>query len=789
MRPSPLDRKLLRDLWSLRGQLFAISLVVASGVATFVTMQSTLGSLSIAMDDSYARQVFADVFARLERAPERVKERLAQVPGVAAVDTRVVAEVTLDVEGATEAISGRMVSIPDDDRPHLIVPHVVRGRLPEPGSYDEVAVSDAFAKAHGLLPGDTLEAVINERSVELRLVGEVMTPEYVYALAPGSVVPDDRLFGILWARRKMLAASFNMEGAFNDVVLTVARGSNIDGVLRDVDKILDPYGGLTAIPRVDQESHWFLTNEFNQLRSLGSMLPAIFLAVATFLFAVVLSRMIAQQREEIAVMKAFGYHDATVGMHFGKLVVVVAVLAAVLGLLAGDRMGSGMVDIYRQYFRFPDLEHRIPSRLVVLSIAIAFGAAVFGAARAVKRAAGLPPAEAMRPPAPPTFKPTTLERLGLGRRLPVAARIVLRNIERQPVRSGVSVLGTASGGALLLAGLSMVDSIDRAMDLQFRAAQREDVTVTLGSPRAAGSLGEFARLPGVRHAEPFRIVASRLRSGPRSRRVAIEGFTPGGTLRPPIDESGRPRPVPDRGIVLTEKLADVLGVVPGDRVIVEILEGERPVVDVEVTDTYASFVGLSARMDATALSRLVGEGPSLSGAHLLIDVERKPDLDRYLKETPLVAGVGSRLDALRRFEESTAESMGFMAFFLVFFASVLVVGVVYNDARVALAERGRELASMRVLGYRRSEISAILLGELWLLALIAIPVGLGLGWLLAWATLQSMDSELFQLPLVVYPATYARVSLVVAGAAVVAGLVVRRRLDHLDMIEVLKTRA
>lgn len=789
MRPSPLDRKLLRDLWSLRGQLLAIAAVVASGVATFVTMRSALESLTVAMDDAYAQQRFADVFVHLERAPERVRRELEKVPGVAALDTRVVADVTLDVAEFPEAISGRLVSIPNDDRPHLVVPHIVRGRLPEPGSTDEVAVSDAFAGAHGLVPGDSLSAVINERRVELRVVGEVLSPEYVYALAPGSVVPDDRLFGVLWARRAMVEASFDMEGAFNDAVLTVARDVELDGVLTEVDRILDPFGGLTAIARSEQQSHWFLTNELGGLRSMAKTLPAIFLGVATFLFAVVLGRMIAQQRGEIAVLKAFGYSDVTIGAHFGKLVVVVALLAAVLGLFGGTAMGDGMVDIYRKYYRFPRLEHFVSSRLIVLSFAIAFGAAALGATRAVRRAASLPPAEAMRPPAPPTFRPTLIERMGLGRRLSVASRVVLRNIERQPMRSGISVLGTASGGAFLLSGLAMVDSIDVAMEHQFQAAQHEDVTVTLGAPRSVHASGNLARLPGVRLAEPFRIVPARLRVGAAARRVAVEGFAPGTTLRPPVDERGRNRPVPDRGISLTTKLAEVLGVGVGDEVTVEVLEGERPTVDIEVTDLFSSFIGLGARMDSVALSRLVGEGPSLSGAHLLVDPARRRELDAALKETPLVAGVGSRIDSLRRFEESTAESMSFMAFFLVFFASVLVVGVVYNDARVALAERGRELASMRVLGYRRSEISAILLGELWLLALIAIPVGMLLGRALAWSTLRTFDSELFRLPLVILPATYAQVALVVATAAIVAGLVVRRRLDRLDMITVLKTRA
>lgn len=810
-----LDRKLLRDLAKLRAQLFAIAAVVASGIATLVTMQSTLDSLQRAMTDAYSAQRFAEVFVHLERAPQHVEAELALVPGVAALDTRVVADVKIHVapalgggdgRGGSGAardglITGRFVSLPDDDRPHLIELHLIRGRLPEPGRTDEVALSDAFARAHGLVPGDTLSVVVNERELVLRVVGEVLSPEYVYAMAPGSIVPDDELFGVLFARRELVAASFGMEGAFNDVVFTLARGAEPRAVLADVDRILAPYGGLGAIPRADQASHWFVANELKQLQSMGRMLPSIFLGVATFLFAVVLARMVTQQRGEIAVLKAFGRRDMELGLHYGKLVVLVAFVAALGGLLAGRAMGAAMVDLYRPYFRFPRLAHIVEPRLVLSAVGVALGAALVGAAGAVRRAVRMAPAEAMRPPAPPMFKRTILERLGafwgsgpasrpsIITNLSVTTRSVLRNIERKPLRALASVFGTASGGALLLSGLAMSDSIDHALELQFHSAQREDMTVTLGAPRGTEALDELTRLPGVRRVELFRVVDARIRAGTRQRRVAVEGVSLDATLRPPIDIEGRVRAVPESGLALSEGLAEALGVRLGERVVIEVLEERRPVFTAEVTAVYSSFVGLGARMDALELARAMGEGPRVSGAHLLVDAAQQHELDEALREAPLVIAASARKDALRRFRETTAESMGFMAFFLVLFATVLVSGVVYNDARVTLAERGRELASMRVLGYRRGEVATIFLGETWLLAALGIPVGCALGAGLAWLTLRRAQSEMFRMPLSIDASTFAITALVLIAAAVVSGLLCRRGLDRIDLVEVLKERS
>jgi len=788
VKPSPLQLKAVRDAWRLRGQLLAISAVVASGVATFITMRSTLSSLESSMSELYAEQRFADVFCSAVRAPESLSHTLQAIPGVSLVETRVVASVTLGVEGAKLPITGQLVALPESGEPALNVPYVTLGRLPAAGRPDEVAVYAPFAKARGLRPGDSMTAIVQERQLEFRVVGLAMSPEFVLALAEGSIAPDDMAYGILWAPRSAVAAAMDMEGAFNDVSLRLSSGSRQEEVIRQVDLALGPFGGLGAYGRDQQQSHWFLANELDQLATLATLLPAIFFSVATVLFAIVMGRIIAGSRTEIAVLKAFGYSNSAIGIHFGSLVLISSCAATLAGLVAGKWMGSGLLNMYRDSFRFPTLEHGVPLDLAAYAAVIALVSGAVGAMHALRAAMALPPAEAMREPAPPSFGTSLVERQWLMARLPITVRIMLRNIGRQPLRSTLNVLGSASGGALLLSGLAMQNSIDALLVRQFDVNQHEDVSISLASPRGSSVLNELHRLPGVRHAEGSRIVPARISVETRSQRIALEGIQPGAILRPPADGIHRASSPAVPAISISETLARSLVAAPGDTVHVELLDGTRRRQIMRVTSIDSAALGPGARMDLGILAALLGDGPSFNAAHLVVDEDKEAQLNEALSEAPLVSSYHARRDELRRFDEQSASSMTFMAAFLVLFATILVAGVVYNNARIALAERGRELASMRVLGYRRTEIAAVLLGEFSLLSALSIPVGFAQGWLLAWWTLLSLQSEMFTIPLVIDAASHARTGLVVVLATALAGLLIEKRLQRLDMIEVLKTR-
>ncbi len=784
-----IDRKLVRDVFLMKGQVLAICAVMACGVATFVMSSSAMVSLQTTMDDFYEANRFPQVFARIKRAPLSVAERMEEIPGVSRIQTRVVEDVTLDVPSFPEPVAGRLVSIPEHpESTDLCSLFLRKGRFIEPRRDDEVLASEGFVKAHKLNLGDEISAVVNGKKKKLRIVGVALSPEYVYQIKYGQLVPDDKRFGILWMSREALEAAFDMKGAFNDVLIDLLPGASDNEVVRRLDRIIEKHGGFGSHARKDQISHRFLTDEISNLKRMGMIVPAIFLGVAAFLLNVVLSRIIALQRDQIAALKAFGYSHWAVGRHYLKLVLLICVVGGIAGTIAGAIIGRKMMGIYAEFYRYPELHYHLPPQVIAGAFGVCFGFSMLGTLNVVRRAVTLPPAEAMRPEPPGEFRPTVFERLGFESWLSQIGRIVLRNIERRPVKALLSICGIAMAAAILVLGRFSADSLDWLVRMQFEYMNRHDIDVTLMEPTSRKALHEIQQLPGVIHAEPRRGVGVKIFSDQVEKRTYLLGIDIDAKLNHLIDDDDNPVEVPPEGIVLNQKLAHVLGARIGDSLMMEIMEGSRRTRPVRVAALSQEYLGTVCYMEARALNRLVGEGPAVTSIAITADPNAVEDLYRRLKATPRVASVMLKGAAIQGFRDTVMNNLLTMQAFNVVFACIIAFGVVYNTARVALSERGRELASLRVLGLTRAEISRILLGELAILTCAAIPLGLFIGNRLAGLVCWFMDTELYRIPLIIEPKTYSFATTVVLIAAILSGLLVRRRLDHLDLIAVLKTR-
>jgi putative ABC transport system permease protein len=788
MRITALNRKLLRDLLAMKGQALAIAMVVAAGVAMYVMYLSMFDSLYRTRDTYYEQQRFADVFASLKRAPARVADEIRAIPNVSAVETRVVANVTLDLEGLDEPASGRLVSVPAHRRPLVNDLFLRRGRWIERGRADEVLASEGFMTANKLELGDHVPAVLNGRLQQLTIVGVALSPEFIYSIRPGELVPDDKRFAIFWMDEQALAAAFDMEGGFNDVVLAVAPGASIDEVIARVDRILEPYGGLGAIPRALQLSNWTVQNELSQLQTFGFLLPLIFMLVAAFILNIALTRALALQRPQIASLKALGYGDRSIGWHYLKWALAIGLLGVVIGVVLGALMGNLLIGLYNAFFRFPVLLFNVPPSVVLGATVMTLLAAIAGAFTAVRRAVSVPPAEAMRPDVPTRYRRSFFETPLISRHLGTAGRMVLRNVMRHPLRAAASVFGIAFAVSILMVGFVFNDAVDRLMLTQFWDAERQDVTVNFIEPRDESVRYALERLPGVIAVEPQRTVAARIRSGYRDRYLAITGVSPNPRFKRIVDRDGREIRMPPSGVVLSLTLANVLGVTPGDEVSLEVLEGQRPTRRVQVTGLVDDIMGLSAYMDINALHQMMREGDVANSALLLIDHAHEVELASELKMTPAVSGAGFKRAVLQSFRDVMAANMSVSIFINLIFAGIIAFGVVYNAARVSLSERSRELASLRVLGFTRAEISLILMGELALVTLVALPVGGLFGYSLSAAIVGMIDSEVYRFPLYVSRQAVALSFLGIIAATIFSGLVVRRRLDHLDLVAVLKIR-
>jgi putative ABC transport system permease protein len=785
---SALNRKLLRDLWALKGQAVAIALVIASGIATFIMALSTLDSLIQTQTAFYRDYRFADVFASLKRAPEAVRSRLESIEGVRQVETRVVTGASLDIEGFGDPVTALIVSLPDSGQSTLNRIYIRRGRTVEAGRDDEVVIGEPFADAHGFQPGDRLRATIRGRRRTLRIVGVALSPEFVYQMQPGALIPDFRTYGVLWMARKPLESAAEMKGGFNDVSFQISPGTNADTVIARADEVLARYGGLGAIARRDQLSNRYLSEEFKQLRQMATMFPVIFLGVAAFLLNVVVSRLITTQREQLALLKAFGYSTADVAIHYTKLVVLVVALGVALGIGAGIWTAKGMVDLYMEYYRFPFMIYVLKPSVVAAATLITLAAALAGTLFSVLKAARIPPAEAMQPAAPLTFRRTLIERMGFTQRLAQPTRMIFRNIGRRPVKALLTLVGIAFGCGIVVIGGFYRDCIDYMVAIQFRYAQQDDITVTFIEPTPERAMYSLRQTPGVGIVEPFRAVAAQLRFEHRIYRGAVRGIPEGNSLYRLLDTKLQPVALPPDGVILTDFLADMLGIRAGDTLTVEVLEGRRPVLEVPVAGIVQEFIGVSAYMRLDALNRLMREGQAISGVYLTTSREARPRILDELKEIPRVAGAAVRENTLQNFYETLARQMLVFIFINTLMATTVAFGVVYNSIRIALSERSRELASLRVLGFTLGEISYILLGELALLTLAAIPLGCFIGYALSAIMVKNLETELFRVPAIIFPATYSFAATVVLVAALLSGLAAARKLARLDLVAVLKAR-
>jgi putative ABC transport system permease protein len=786
---SLLDRKLLRDLRALKSQALAVALVMGCGLAMMIMTRSLILSLETTRDDYYRDYRFAEVFARLKRAPHSVAEQLSAIPGVAAIQTGIALQATLDLPGMAEPAGGLIQSLPERGELVLNRLHLRQGRmLVGRSSHGEILCGEAFAEANRLKPGDKISAILYGRKQEFRIAGVVLSPEFVFEAPPGAALPDNRTYGVFWMPYEELAIASNLDGAFNTVTFMLAPGVAEKEVIAAADRILAPYGGRGAYGRESHPSHVRVRDEIRVLRGLSIGFPLVFLTVAAFMTNAVMSRQITLQREQIAMLKACGFSNHQVGWHYFKFSLAIVIVGTAIGALGGLALGHRLVDMYHLFFRFPQLEFMLAKSVLLFAVAVSALAAFTGVWGAVRTAVRLPPAEAMRPEAPANYRPSLMERVGLGRTISVSLRMALRNIERRPGRAGLTVTALALATGILVVPNALRDGIDYVLDYQWDLIQRHTVFVSLIEPGPSRTLADFKHLPGVILAEPVRSAPVEMSAGNRRRRLNVTGLSGQAVLNRVIDANEKQIKLPTHGLVLSTKLAEVLEVKVGDVLNIRVLDGRRPELVVPVVALSEDFAGTAAFMEISELNRLLGEGDRITGAYLSVAAGEWREFLAQLKEAPRASSVVIKERIRDSFRKTTAESMGLVQKIYLTFAIVVAFGIVYNSARISLSERQRELATLRVVGFSRSEVAGVLISELVILTIVALPLGLLIGSGFATAILQTINTEFVRLPVILTASNYAFAVLVVTLASFLSALFASRRLNRLDLVGVLKAR-
>ncbi len=785
---SPLDRKLLRDLSRIKGQAIAIGLVISFGVLMLVMMQGLVNTLDETRKAYYERYRLADVFAPVKRSPERMLDKLATIPGVVAVEGRVIGDALMNLPGVDVPLRAQVVSLPDFGSPRLNEVYLSAGRRLNIGHSDEILLLKGFADARNLAPGDSLNATMNGAQRRFKIVGITESPEFLYTTPPGELAPDEGRFAIIWMSETALSAAYDMDGAFNEALLSLAPDARLPAVLDAADRILDPYGGLGAYGLEDQYSNRFVSEEISGLRASAVGVPPVFMAVAAFLLYIVVSRIVQSEREQIGLLKAFGYTSNEVGLHYLKLVLIIAIGGAIAGSIMGIVAGRSMAVFYQNYFKFPFIVFQVEPRVFATGLLVSIGTASLGGLLVLRSVFALTPAVAMRPPVPADYSRATGLSDWMKHILDQPSRMVLRRVFRQFGRMAGAVMGMATGMALSVGMISVLAGFDRTIDLTFTVLNRSDATVVFANPMSDKTIFDLQHLNGVTFVEPFRSVPVVFRNGLHEHRGVISGLVKNPRLNRALDSHQEPIMLKKNGIVLSKPIARILHLKPGDMLRVEVREGRRPILNIPVVGISETLLGSPSYMEIESLNRILKEPNRVSGAYLSLDKSQSAEVYRAIKDMPAVAGVSLKQDSLNAFQTLMDNGAGAMRYIMALIAGVITFGIVYNTARIAYAERERDLASLRVIGFTKNEAAFVLLGELAIVTLAALPLGALFGYFLSIAIAEGFSTDIYQIPALYSPESYGAAGLAVVLAAITSGWLVKRDADRVDLVSALKSK-
>jgi putative ABC transport system permease protein len=783
-----LHLKVFRDLKRMWALALAISLVTAAGAAIYVLSMGTVQSLEDTRAAYYDRYRFTHIFALMRRAPDSVAAEVAQIPGVQQVATRITYNVVLELPDFSEPVNGLMTSAPPEDGLNLL--HLRRGRRLMSTDTDAVIVSETFARAHHLDPGDTFQATIKGRQHTMRVVGTALSPEYVFFSVPGAMIPDNERFGVIWMNHKALQSAFGFEGAFNSLALTTMAGASEQDIMTRLDILLAKYGCSGSYSRKDHTSHATLTGQIEQLRKSTRIAAPVFLAIVAFMLHMMMKRHIATERELIGMLKAFGFSNAVITWHYAALMLLIVGTGTTLGVILGVVAGRSVTGVYAHQFQFPFLEYHLSHKVLLQAALVQLAAGALGTLSSLTAAARIEPAVAMRPAPPPIYRRTALERFITRLAGDQIVRIIFRNIIRWPLRSAMGVVTVMGAMALIISPLAVMDSAAEMSKVHFFQAERQDITVAFAYPRDVMSLHSMSNYPGVLQIEPFRVTPVRLKFGQHDRRVVVIGHSSHTELSHPIDLDGRPIDMPSIGLVMSESLAAYLGAHVGDKVNLTMLETNSGNVDVPITAISRSYIGMTffyVSMEKHNLNRLLKEGDLMSGAHVKIDPSQQDNFYTSVKNTPSITAVVSHVSSLATLRRMTGEQLK-MTYVNFAFATMILVGVIYNTGRISLWERQRELATLIMLGFSRAEAAFIIIGEMFVLGLLSMPFGCLAGYALSWELTEGAASEAFRIPLHLDVANFGYGILSVTVAMIVTAAALYRYMAKLDLIEMMKTR-
>ena len=782
---SLMAKKLGRDFMGLLAPAIVLSLVMTAGLSSLIMSRSVLKSLLESKKRTYQQLQFADLFIPLVRIPRNALERLKQFDEVQRVECRITADGQVLLPSEKQNIQARFHSLASEGSV-LNVLKIMDGRFPPHSSYTNALLSDAFASAWKIKPGDTVELLLKGRKLKLRVSGLVRSAEYVYQAGSATSIPEDRLFSVWWINERLLEEIMQMRSSCNDILMSLKRGSHWHALQKPMEKILRPFGYTQMIPRDRQISNYFIESELTQLKAMAIFVPGIFLSVTLFLLNITMARVLLTQRESIGTLYAFGLPRIQLLLNTLILGLLCLVPGAILGMFFGWWLAKEVFRIYLEFYRFAYSEFQFDTNSALLSILLCITTGLAGSAFALRGLLSNTPAALLRPNPPAHTRSTRFDSLGVLRHLSLTTRMSLRNLFRRPFQSIVTAAGLAISLALLVFARFERIAISQMIEREFELTQLQTHTF-LFSTRLPNSIGNSIRYllpPGL--LETHLTLPVILEKGIASRELTLQIKRETHQLRGDAPE--RQRTLTHSGLSLSRSLAEALNVKPGDDVQITTREAIPKSATIRISNLNENLLGYVASLPENEFRKIWPSEASTNSALFRATLGSITPTKRLADTIPTLSGALEKNFEKKIFEKTVAENIGIFENFMIAFAILIAIGVLYNNARIQFAERQSELSLLRAVGFLEIELTFLFWSDYIILTSLSLAPGLLLGrWLVEWV-MRGIETEMFRIPVDISGTTYIWACLVLFLGIFFAAILIQPHIRKIPFITVLKTK-
>lgn len=778
-----LNMRLIRVILHTKGQFVSVAVIVATALCIYVLFSMLNINIETAVATYYQDYAMEDILVKVLRMPESAVEQLQSIEGVKQVQGRVVMEVPLDTGEAEKRIKVRFISVPPEGNAINKLYAVEEDAL----KLDEthIAILQQFADARKIKVGDVVQPIINGTIHDLTVASVVASPEFIYLMENDqALITDPADFGIFYVEEEFAQSYLGYSKSYNEVVLTLDGTVGIADVKKKLESKLSKYGIQWIVERKDQVSNNLLQQKMEGIKLMSGMLPVMFLVVAAIVIVLMLSRTVANDRIAIGVLKAMGYTNTTILMHYVQYALMIGLCGSIVGITGGQLLSGPMSRLFIFFFNVPIVTIQfLPGYMftaLILASLFCIGSGLIGARFALH----VEPAESMRPEAPRIGTHMLLEKWRFfWQHTSTGWRMVFRNVSRSKRRFFFLALGLSMAYAINTVPLYETLALPAMFELQYGEYQHMDYIVGFKKPMSEKVLKEFAEVAEIKRIEPRIEYPYELVNAWHNKRVLIIGVPKNTELHSFQDMEGHSVELSENGIFLTTELAKLLHVEAGDTLTIRNFMPGRDDVELKVSGIIRQYLGINAYMDIGTMQRLLTEKDMVTGAGVISD----DDVKGKLETVDMVSFVQSMEDLENQFLEYT-DMMKLAIQFYMLFGGILGFAIIYNSSIISISERRLEFAALRIMGYSKNEIFSIISRENLLVTILAVILGIPLGLFFINGIIESFSSELVTFPRIIEVSIFIKATLGILFFVVIAQMATHHKIGKLQFIEALKNR-